>query len=58
VFTVDSGSLNRSASNPSGRVRALLSPRNRTTAPASPPAAAAASTPTLKPSRALGDEKK
>ena len=55
VFTVDSGSLNRSASNPSGRVRALLAPRNQA---APPPAAAAVGATPLKPSRALGDEKK
>ena len=42
VFAVDGGPQNRSATNPSGRVRALLSPRiipSAPTAPLAPPAA-------------------
>ena len=42
VFSVDSGAQNRSAANPSGRVRAILSPRSTAStpvAPATPPVA-------------------
>ena len=59
IFTVDGGAQNRTATNPSGRVRALLSPR--VTASASASAAAAVPTgpaPTLRPSDTLGSEKK
>ena len=54
VFTVDGGAQNRTASNPSGRVRALLSPRiaaSAAPAPVTPPA-------TLRASPALGVDKK
>ena len=58
VFTVDGGAQNRSATNPSGRIRALLSPRvaasaagGRASAPLAPPAV-------LRPSPALGVDKK
>ena len=52
VFTVDSGAANRSATNPGGRIRALLSPR---VAPPVPGAAAAPSAPAtvLRPSPGL-----
>lgn len=46
VFTVDGGAQNRSAANPSGRIRAMLSPRSAASAPApAAPAAPAASSP-------------
>ena len=54
VFTVDGGAQNRTASNPTGRVRALLSPRiaaSSAPAPVTPPA-------TLRASPALGVDKK
>ncbi|MFS2033292.1 lipopolysaccharide transport periplasmic protein LptA [Polaromonas sp. CT11-55] len=56
VFTVDGGAQNKTAANPSGRVRAMLSPRAAASAPAatSAPAAPAA---TLRPSTTLGNEK-
>ena len=59
IFTVDGGAQNRTATNPSGRVRALLSPR--VTASAAASSAAALPTgpvPTLRPSNTLGSEKK
>lgn len=60
VFTVDGGAQNRTAANPSGRIRAMLSPRS--TNPAAPaqgaaPAASAPATgpaPSLRPSTTLG----
>ncbi|WP_457282375.1 lipopolysaccharide transport periplasmic protein LptA [Polaromonas sp. P5_D5] len=55
VFTVDGGAQNRTASNPTGRVRAMLSPRATASAPvAAPPAGPA---PVLRPSTTLGNEK-
>jgi lipopolysaccharide export system protein LptA len=56
VFTVDGGTQNRTAANPGGRVRAMLSPRSAapaagTTAP--PPSSAPA--PVLRPSTTLGN---
>ncbi|MBC7718954.1 MAG: lipopolysaccharide transport periplasmic protein LptA [Chitinophagaceae bacterium] len=56
VFTVDGGAQNRSASNPSGRVRALLSPRTNT--PASAPLKAPTPPANLRPSTTLGADKK
>ena len=59
IFTVDGGAQNRTATNPSGRVRALLSPR--VTASAAASSAAAVPTgpvPILRPSDTLGTEKK
>jgi lipopolysaccharide export system protein LptA len=52
---VDGGAQNKTAANPSGRIRAMLSPR----AAASAPAAAKPSGPavTLRPSTTLGNEK-
>ena len=60
VFTVDGGAQNRTAANPSGRVRALLAPRVTASA-ASAAAATAVPTgpvPSLRPSKALDSEKK
>jgi lipopolysaccharide export system protein LptA len=55
VFTVDGGAQNRTASNPTGRVRAMLSPRAGASAPvAAPPAGPP---PVLRPSTTLGNEK-
>jgi lipopolysaccharide export system protein LptA len=58
VFTVESNAQNKSATNPTGRVRALLSPRNAASgaagAPAVPPPAPPAS---LRPSTTLGNDK-
>ncbi len=57
VFTVDSGGgQNRTAANPSGRIRALLAPRNKPGAAVTPPPAGPA--PILRPSTTLGDDKK
>ena len=59
VFTVDGGAQNRTATNPTGRVRALLSPRVTASAAASSAAAVPAGpAPTLRPSDTLGSEKK
>ena len=57
VFTVEGGVQNQSAANPSGRVRALLSPR--IAAPAAPGAAPPATgpAPNLRPSSTLGSGK-
>jgi lipopolysaccharide export system protein LptA len=56
VFTVDGGAQNRTAANPSGRVRAMLSPR--AAAPGAAPGAAvpppAGPVPSLRPSTTLG----
>ena len=58
VFTVDGGAQNRTAANPSGRIRAMLSPRvvapaagGSVPAPLAPPAV-------LRPSPAIGVDKK
>ena len=58
VFTVDGGAQNRTSTNPSGRVRAMLSPRvvapavgGSMPAPLAPPAV-------LRPSPAIGVDKK
>ncbi|MDQ3060793.1 MAG: lipopolysaccharide transport periplasmic protein LptA [Pseudomonadota bacterium] len=53
VFSVDGGANNRSAANPSGRVRAMLSPRTAASAPATP-APTPAAAPALRPSTTLG----
>ena len=59
IFTVDGGAQNRTATNPSGRVRALLSPRVTASAAASTAAALPTGpVPTLRPSNTLGSEKK
>jgi len=56
VFTVDGGPQNRSLSNPTGRVRTLLSPRNPLPAAGSAPVStpAVGSSPSLRSSPALG----
>ncbi len=57
VFTVDGNPANASPANPSGRVRATLSPRQGSpAAPAAPMAGAAQATPALRSSRSLGGE--
>lgn len=54
VFTVDGGNANRSASNPSGRVRTMLSPSRNNAAPPTHPATPVDTAPTtLQPSTAL-----
>ena len=69
VFTVDGGAQNRTATNPSGRIRAVLSPRIPASAASaagaapgkaasSAPAQAPGSNPTLRPSPALGSDKR
>ncbi|SFC75216.1 lipopolysaccharide export system protein LptA [Polaromonas sp. OV174] len=59
VFTVDGGAQNRTAANPSGRIRAMLSPRAAASAPGTPPAAPATGPlPSLRSSTTLGNEKK
>ncbi|WP_426148724.1 lipopolysaccharide transport periplasmic protein LptA [Polaromonas sp. DSR2-3-2] len=53
VFTVDAGAQTRTADNPGGRVRAMLSPRGTVSgATAAPPAGGPA--PVLRPSTTLG----
>jgi lipopolysaccharide export system protein LptA len=58
VFTVDSGQQTRTAINPSGRVRALLAPRNKASAPgapvAPPPARPAPGAATFRPTNKQG----
>ena len=54
VFTVDGGAQNKTAANPSGRIRAMLSPRAAAPAPGAAPAGPPA---TLRPSTTLGNEK-
>ena len=54
VFTVDGGAQNTTAANPSGRIRAMLSPRATAPAPGAAPAGPPA---TLRPSTTLGNEK-
>lgn len=56
VFTVDGGAQNRTAANPSGRVRAMLSPRVAVPAAAAPPPAGPV--PSLRPSTTLGNPNK
>jgi lipopolysaccharide export system protein LptA len=52
VFTVDGGAQNRTAANPSGRVRSMLSPRAAVPGAAVPPPAGPV--PSLRPSTTLG----
>jgi lipopolysaccharide export system protein LptA len=54
VFSVDGGAQNRSAANPSGRVRAMLSPRTDASAPAAQAPVPAVPAPPLRPSTTLG----
>ena len=53
VFAVDGGEQNRSAANPSGRIRAMIAPRSAASAPA-PVAPAPGTAPRLRPSTTLG----
>lgn len=54
VFSVDGGPANATAANPSGRVRAMLTPRG----PAAGPAAPGGPAPVLRPSTTVGGERK
>jgi len=58
VFSVDGGAQNRTAANPTGRVRAMLSPRTSAAAAGSPPPPPAAPPAILRPSTTLGTGKK
>ena len=58
VFTVDGGAQNRSATNPTGRVRALLSPRVAASSAGGPVPAPLPPPAMLRPSSALGADKK
>jgi len=58
VFTVDGGAQNRSATNPSGRIRAMLSPRVAAPAAGGPLPSPLAPPAVLRPSPALGVDKK
>ena len=57
VFTVEGGVQNQSAANPSGRVRALLSPRIAASAATGAAPAATGPAPNLRPSNTLGSGK-
>lgn len=57
VFSVDGGVRNRSAVNPTGRVRAMLSPRGSASAPVPAPPATSSAGPRLRSSPALGGDK-
>ena len=57
VFTVDGGAQNRTATNPTGRVRAMLSPRGAAPTAGAPAAAPVGPAPSLRPSTTLGIEK-
>ena len=58
VFTVDGGPQNRSATNPSGRVRAMLSPRLAASSAGGPVLAPLGVPAALRPSSAIGADKK
>ncbi|WP_309679884.1 lipopolysaccharide transport periplasmic protein LptA [Polaromonas sp.] len=58
VFTVDGGAQNRSAANPTGRVRAMLSPRAPPPAPGAVTSPPVGPVPGLRPSTTLGTDKK
>ena len=55
VFTVEGGAENRTIANPSGRIRAVLTPRAAASAAAAP--SPPGPRPTLRPSTTLGTEK-
>lgn len=55
VFSVDGGAQNRSAANPAGRVRAMLSPRTAASAPGASVPAPAPAAPGLRSSTTLGN---
>ena len=56
VFTVDGGAQNRTATNPTGRIRAMLSPRAAAPVAGAAPAQAGPQ-PSLRPSSTLGTDK-
>ena len=58
VFTVDGGPQNRSATNPTGRIRALLSPRIATPGAGGPVPSAPPPPAVLRSSPAIGADKK
>lgn len=60
VFNVVGGASNASASNPTGRVRAMITPKDATTAPANTTTSPRPATPpaTLRPSTTVGGERK
>ena len=58
VFTVDGGVQNRTPTNPTGRIRAMLSPRTAASEPATVAPSAANPAPSLRPSTTLGGDKK
>ena len=58
VFTVDGGAQNRTATNPNGRIRAMLSPRVAAPAPGGSTPAPLAPPAVLRPSPAIGVDKK
>lgn len=58
VFTVDGGVQNRTPTNPTGRIRAMLSPRTAASEPVTVAPPAANPAPTLRPSTTLGGDKK
>jgi len=55
VFTVDGGAQNRTAANPAGRIRAMLSPRAAVSAPGASVTPPAGPAPVLRPSTTLGN---
>ncbi len=57
VFTVDGGAQNRTATNPDGRIRAMLSPRAAASAPGNLAPLPAGPAPSLRPSSTLGNSK-
>ncbi len=58
VFSVAGGASNASAANPSGRVRATLSPKDASPTASTPAPAASGPAPALRPSTSLGGEGK
>lgn len=54
VFTVEGGNQNRTAANPTGRVRAVLAPKGAAAPATAPDAASPNPAPALKPSATLG----
>ena len=58
VFTVDGGPQNRTAANPTGRVRAMLSPRSAVNGPSPLPTTPGTPPAVLRASPALGADKK
>lgn len=54
VFSVDGGAQNRTAGNPGGRIRAMLSPGVAASAPGTPATPPSAPASTLRPSTSIG----